>query len=62
MRFGPSIFQPGTLPQSNGPTTHTAAVPDETLYYASEGAIHAEASKLTARVLVLGQFLGKQRQ
>ena len=29
MRFGPSIFQPETLPQSNGPTTRTAAVPDE---------------------------------
>ena len=27
-----------------------------------EGAIHAEASKLTARLLVLGHFLGKQRQ
>src|ERR1700716_4066411 len=27
-----------------------------------EGAIHAEASKLTARLLVLGHFLGKPRQ
>ena len=31
-------------------------------HYASEGAVHAEASKITARLLVLGQFLGKQRQ
>ena len=29
MRFGPSFFQPGTLPQSNCPTTHTTAVPGE---------------------------------
>jgi hypothetical protein len=28
----------------------------------AQGAIHAEASKLTARLLVLGHFLGKQRQ
>jgi hypothetical protein len=33
-----------------------------TPHYASEGAIHAEASRLTARLLVLGHFLGKQRQ
>jgi len=60
------ISKPRAIETANVKRTPGAALKRRHFISAStahpKGTIYAEASKLTARLLVLGQFLGKQRQ